>query len=300
MPQLNEINSQQLSNWRKEALKQAKIGKLLHYIPLLQQTDPNLFAIYILTKDNHINAQGDITETFPLMSLIKPFLLLYLLSEFGQEFIFQRVGRKPSSYPFNSLEQLQLDYGFPRNPMINSGAIALASLLPGNKGYTKCQNLQTWLNQQANCHFILDELMLESVRALPNHKNQAIIEELTKSKHIKNPEITLDAYNRICCLSGNIIDLARLGFLLIKPSNNIFQKNCLIVREIMTTCGLYEASESFAKKVKFPTKSGVSGAILSIVPGQGAIACYSPPLDAQGNSIASLWMIQKIADYLNS
>ena len=66
----------------------------------------------------------------------------------------------------------------------------------------------------------------------------------------------------------------------------------------MTTCGLYEASENFAKKIGFPSKSGVSGAILSIVPQQGAIACYSPPLDSQGNSVASAYLIQKIARYL--
>ncbi|MGB5770051.1 MAG: glutaminase, partial [Crocosphaera sp.] len=65
-------------------------------------------------------------------------------------------------------------------------------------------------------------------------------------------------------------------------------------------CGLYEASENFAQIIGFPSKSGVSGAILSIVPEQGAIACYSPPLDAQGNSVASLFIIQKIAHYLNS
>ena len=298
MNQLKNLSLQQLSNWLAETSQSANLGKLPDYIPLLQQTNPNLLAFCILTGDNQLIAQGDIHHKFPLMSLIKPFLLLYLLSKFGEQSIFEKVGREPSNYQFNSLEQLQQDQGFPRNPMINSGAITLASLLPGEDGSTRCKNLQDWLNQQGNCNFSLDKAMLKSVLSCPNLRNQAIVEELTKFNQIQAPDIALDAYNHICCLSGNIIDLAYLGSLLVKPSHRISPAHCSIVRRIMTTCGLYEASESFAKIVKFPTKSGVSGAVLSIVPEQGAIASYSPPLDRQGNSIVSLLMIQKIAQYL--
>ncbi|MEA5534798.1 glutaminase [Crocosphaera sp. XPORK-15E] len=297
---LTNLTSQQLSQWLTEASQAANKGKLPNYIPLLQQTAPNLLAVCILPINHQINAQGDIDKTFPLMSIIKPFLLFYLLSQLGKEFIFNKVGRDPSNYPFNSLEQLQIDQGFPRNPMINSGAITLASLLPGKDGKTRSKNLQEWLNKQANCHLFLDKLMLKSVQSLPNIRNQAILQELVKQNQINEPEITLDAYNQICCLSGTIIDLARLGLLLVNCSPSLSQENCLIVREIMTTCGLYEASENFAKKVGFPTKSGVSGAILSLVPEQGAIACYSPPLDAEGNSISSLFIIKKIAQFLAS
>ena len=297
MKQLTNLKPQQLYHWLTEASQQAKIGKLPNYIPLLNNIDSTLFAVCIITTDQHINLQGDSEIQFPLMSIIKPFLLLYLLSEFGQDFVCKKVGNYPSSYPFNSLEQLQLDKGFPRNPMINSGAITLASLLPGKDGNIRCNNLQKWLNKKGQCNLILDELMLNSVQSLPNIRNQEIIEYLSKKGHIKKPEITLDTYNKICCLSGTIIDLARLGLLLVK-SYDISPENCCIVRDIMTTCGLYQASENFANKVGFPTKSGVSGAILSIVPEQGVIASYSPPLDAEGNSIASLFIIQKIANYL--
>ena len=298
MKRLSDLSSEKLSHWFVEASQQEKKGNLPNYIPLLQEVDPSLFAVCIVTHDHHIILQGNSEKKFPLMSIIKPFLLLYLLSEYGQELIFQKVGDKPSKYPFNSLEQLQLDKGFPRNPMINSGAITLASLLPGNDGNTRCKKLQQWLNKQGQCHLVLDELMLKSVQSLPNIRNQAILEYLSKQGHIKEPEITLDTYHKICCISGKIVDLAKLGLLLVK-SSGIAQENCSIVTDIMTTCGLYEASENFAQIIGFPSKSGVSGAILSIVPEQGAIACYSPPLDVQGNSVASLFIIQKIAHYLN-
>ncbi|MDJ0730751.1 MAG: glutaminase [Crocosphaera sp.] len=297
MKQLSYLPLEQLSNWLLEAYQQAKKGKLPDYIPLLKQTDPSLLAICIITENDNILIEGDSQITFPLMSIIKPFLLLYLLSKLGDNFIFQKVNSKPSNYPFNSLEQLQLDQGFPRNPMINSGALTLVSLLSGKDSNKRCHNLQQWLNKQSQSNLFLDELMLNSVESLPNPRNQAIIDELTQRNHIKDPEITLDTYNKICCLSGTIIDLAKLGLLLVN-SSNISSENASIVRDIMTTCGLYQASEDFAEKIGFPSKSGVSGAILSIVPQQGAIACYSPPLDAQGNSVASSYLIRKIANYL--
>ncbi|MDJ0659526.1 MAG: glutaminase [Crocosphaera sp.] len=299
MKQLSHLSSEQLWNWLIQAHQEAKKGELPHYIPLLKQVNPSLLTLCLITKDYYTLNQGDSHITFPLMSIIKPFLLLYLLSKLGEELLFRKVGSVPSNYPFNSLEQLRLDQGFPRNPMINSGALTLASLLPGKDGDTKCQNLQQWLNQQGKSELFLDELMLESVQSLPNPRNQAILDELTRKNHIKNPEITLDTYNKICCLSGTIIDLAKLGLLLVN-SQNIEQNYVSIVTKIMTACGLYEASKNLTTKIKFPSKSGVSGAILSIVPEQGAIACYSPPLDAQGNSVASLYMIEKIANYLNT
>ncbi|MDJ0598962.1 MAG: glutaminase [Crocosphaera sp.] len=299
MKQLSNLSSPQLSNWLTQASKQAKKGTLPNYIPLLQQTNPSLLSICIITKNNYLLTQGDSYIKFPLMSIIKPFLLLHLLSKFGAKSIFKKVASEPSNYPFNSLEQLQLDQGFPRNPMINSGALTLASLLPGKDSDTRCHNLQQWLNKQSQCQLFLDELMLKSVQSLPNPCNQAIINELTRTNHINDPETTLDTYNKICCLSGTIIDLAKLGLLLINPPK-IDSKNASIVREMMTTCGLYEASKKFTDKIGFPSKSGVSGAILSIVPEQGAIACYSPPLNTQGNSVGSLYLIEKIANYLKS
>ena len=152
MKQLSDLSSEQLWNWLTQASQQAKKGKLPQYIPLLQETEPSLLAVCVITKDRYPLTQGDSHINFPLMSIIKPFLLLYLLSKLGEEFIFTQVGSYPSNYPFNSLEQLQLDQGFPRNPMINSGALTLASLLPGEDSNTRCQNLQQWLNQKSQSH----------------------------------------------------------------------------------------------------------------------------------------------------
>jgi glutaminase len=83
-------------------------------------------------------------------------------------------------------------------------------------------------------------------------------------------------------------DLARLGRLLAAESDWLKTLNRQIVNAVMLTCGLYEASSRFAIRIGLPMKSGISGALLAVVPGQGAIACYGPALDSAGNSVAGL------------
>ncbi len=296
---LSNINQPQLKVWVEEALAQTKSGNLPTYIPLLAEANPNSFAVVLQSLDNHILSLGDVETKVPLMSVIKPFLLFYLLSKFGNDFVFNIVGKESSEKPFNSLEQLEADGGWSRNPMINSGAIALSSLLLGNTATERCKNFCYWLNNYGNCQLFLDEKMLASIRSLPNHNNQAIAQKLLESGYIKDAEITLDTYNQICCLSGSIFDVANLGILLVKPPNYDWKKYCFTVQELMTICGLYEASSRYAVEIGIPIKSSVSGIVLGLVPGAGVIVCYSPPLDREGNSVVGLFLLEVISRNLD-
>lgn len=297
---LSTLSQSQFNSRAREAKERAKIGRLPDYIPRLCQANPDWFAVQMQNINDRIYQFGDLTLSFPLMSSVKPFILLYLLEEFGAEMVFSRVGMDPSDRPFNSLEQLQVDGGFPRNPMINSGAIALCSILPGSDGVSRCETLRLWLNQQADCHLFFDQLMLASVQSLPNERNIDLATELAASGYLTPPKVTaLDTYNRVCCLAGTVIDLVRLGLLLVSPRNGILPQHLKIVKALMSTCGLYELSGRFAVQVGIPTKSGVSGALLSVVPKEGAIACYSPPLDKAGNSVGGLFLLEKLAGVLN-
>jgi len=295
MKTLKKLDRQEWQAWVNEAIAEAKKGNLPRYIPLLNHCNPNDYALLVTCLEEEVFCSGNQLKTFPLMSVIKPFLLLYLLSQQGSGWVFKRVGKEPSDYPFNSLTQLELDQGFPRNSMINSGAIRLAGLLSGNTSRDRCLGLQDWLNQQGNCQLFLDEEMLASVQSRPNERNQALVREMVNHGHLKNPEQALDTYNQICCLAGNIEDLAELGMLLVRSRPPLKKEDCQQVQTLMSSCGLYEASAQFAKEIGLPTKSGVSGVFLSIIPEQGAIAIYSPPLDPQGNSVAGLYLIRKIA-----
>ncbi|MEG4943521.1 glutaminase A [Microcoleus sp. F4-D5] len=296
--QLSSLEPEQLAAWAKEAINRSKSGQIPAYIPLLARADREGFAVQIRASDGQILSWGSIAQTFPLMSAVKPFVLLYLLCELGEKTVFDCVGCEPSELPFNSLTQLEIDQGKPRNPMINSGAIALASLIPGQNAVSRCQNLLQWLNQQANSQLFVDELMLDSVKTNPNQNNWNLALKMVESGYIQNAEIALETYNRVCCLSGTVEDLAKLGMVLVNSGDRAMGENCRTVKALMATCGLYEASARFALRVGLPAKSGVSGAMLSVIPGQGAIGFYSPPLDREGNSLGGLFLLEKIAKTL--
>jgi glutaminase len=293
------LSSSQLRDWVEQAQQRSRQGHLPQYIPQLAGVDPEIFAVCIISQNNFIQTEGNHNYRFPLMSVIKPFLLLHLLVELGIENVFEKVGIEPSEYPYNALAQLQADGGKPRNPMINSGAITLADKLAGNTARDRCETLMAWLNQWGNCQLILDESVYASVASLPNPNNQALTQTLLKSGQIQDAKMALDTYNLICCISGTVVDLAQLGMMLVQPPDSIGLQSCKMVKALMMTCGLYQASAEFAVKVGLPTKSGVSGAVLSVIPHHGAIACYSPPLDAQGNSIGGLDLIAEMAQALN-
>ena len=48
---------------------------------------------------------------------------------------------------------------------------------------------------------------------------------------------------------------------------------------------MYAPSGTWAYMVGLPAKSGVSGGVLAVVPGQMGLAVYSPRLDAHGHSV---------------
>ena len=292
MNRLARLRLKDIQAWVGEVHLSDRKGQTPYYIPVLKQVNPDVFALQIHCLEGEILSWGDETVTFPLMSVIKPFLLLCLLTHLGEDAVFRRVGKQASSYPFNSLTQLQEDCGFSRNPMINSGAIALADLLGGETPESRCENLLLWLNKMGNCQLFLDHSVLESVHSCPNVHNQALSLELEKNGYISDRYLALETYNQICCLSGKIADLASLGKLILASS---FADTVL---EIMANCGLYETSQQFALEVGFPTKSGVSGALLSIVPDEGVIACYSPLLNEQGNSILGLNLVTHISHFV--
>lgn len=296
---LASLTQPQLDQWVQQAKAQIQGGTTPHYIPLLQKAEPYTFGVHIRSVTGTVYCAGETHHKFPLMSVIKPLLLLFLLEQLGAATIFEKVGMLPSDQAFNSLAQLEADRGWPRNPMINSGAIVLAGLLPGTSSLEQCEALRQWLNQQAGVKLFLDQAMLASVRLSGGQRNRELATFLHRCHHLPEPDRALDTYNQICCLSGTVADLSELGLLLTQPQPFIAAQHRCLVNALVATCGLYEASVPFLARVGLPTKSGVSGALLSIVVGAGAIACYGPALDEAGNSIAGLFLVEQLAQSLN-
>jgi glutaminase len=297
LTKLEAFSQTDLDGWINQVKLQAHQGHVASRIALLSKTDPQWFAVEIRTQTGVLYQSGDLDRTFPLMSAIKPFLLLYLLEQRGMQ-VFDLVGVEPSNLPFNSLQQLINDGGRPRNPMINSGAITLADKLPGKTGDDRCQQFCAWLNRQGGCHLSLDQAMLTSVRSAGREPNQALVHYLSQVGALNDPESAIDTYEQICCLSGCVSDLAQLGTLLASDRSTISAYHRRTVNAIMLTCGLYEASAVYAVRIGLPMKSGISGALVAVVPHQGAIACYSPTLDHVGNPVAGVALVETLSQAL--
>ena len=60
---------------------------------------------------------------------------------------------------------------------------------------------------------------------------------------------------------------------------------------VMTTCGMYNGAGKFVKDLGIPSKSGVSGNLLSVVPGIGSIVTWAPRLNAEGNTVKGIAMV---------
>ena len=295
---IKSINIHNLSSWVEQSKTQAAQGKVIERIPQLAIVNPNRFAVHISCEPGENYSLGDTACVFPFMSVIKPFSLLYLLEYYGVKQVLQWVGVKSSDAPFNSLVQLIADNGYPRNPMINSGAITLADKLPGKDGNECTQLFCEWLNKLADTQLYIDANILASVRVSRSRINIDITNYLYEAGHLNNIELSLDVYEQICCISGTVEDLAKLGKVLACKSEVIKNQHRQIVNAVMLTCGLYEASAEYAVKIGLPIKSGIGGGLVAIIPNQGAIASYSPALDIVGNPVAGLALMETISQKL--
>lgn len=105
----------------------------------------------------------------------------------------------------------------------------------------------------------------------------------------------------------NVEGIARFGAMLanngINPSTGERIVDPATVKAtvtIMSTCGMYNGAGAFTKQYGIPTKSGVSGGLMTVVPGIGAVGSYSPPLNEEGNCVRGIGIIEKLNEiYIN-
>ena len=65
---------------------------------------------------------------------------------------------------------------------------------------------------------------------------------------------------------------------------------------VMNSCGMSDYSGEFAYNIGLPSKSGIQGAMMIIVPGKMGICVYSPLLDQSQNSTRGVLFAKMISD----
>lgn len=270
--------------------------------PALERADPNQFGICVVGTAGRSYEAGDTQVPFTIMSVAKPFVFALVCEQLGPSEMQRLIGVNATGMAFNSLAAVEQAPGGHTNPMVNSGAIATTSLMPGDSAEAKWAALVDGLSRFAGGDLSLDDEVYQSATAT-NFRNQAISRLLESFGALYwDPTETVDLYTRQSSLSVTARDLAVMGATLasggVNPITNervIDASTCHDVLAVMTIAGLYETSGDWLYQVGLPGKSGIGGGIVTVSPGKGGLATFSPPLDAAGNSVRG----QKVARYLS-
>jgi glutaminase len=261
-----------------------------------------LFGICIVGTSGNVYAIGDSDYEFTIMSVSKPFIFALVCEEIGVEEARQKLGVNATGMAFNSLAGIERSPDGRSNPMVNSGAIATTSLVPGGNLEARWKFIHDGLSRFAGRKLPLNDEVYASASAT-NFRNQAIARMLQSYGRIYiDPADAVDLYTKQCALNVSAKDLAVMGATLADGGVNPITKErvvdssvCHYALAVMTTAGLYETSGDWLFDIGLPGKSGIGGGIVTVSPGKGGLGTFAPPLDAAGNSVKG----QLAAKYLS-
>ncbi|MBR2050416.1 MAG: glutaminase [Rikenellaceae bacterium] len=283
-----------LENIYQEILPYAKEGKQADYIPELAKVNPDQFGMFIHSIYGETASIEQADTRFSIQSISKVFALAMCLSIKGDD-LWKRVGREPSGTAFNSLIQLEVEHGIPRNPFINAGALVMADILFSHLD-DPANDFLNFVRAVANNPTIEYNRDVANSERENGYLNAAIANLLKYHGTIENDiESVLNFYFLMCSIEMSCRELS-LAFLAFANHRRKFDyagisltaSQVKRINAIMQTCGFYDEAGEFAYFVGLPGKSGVGGGIVAIHPLQYSVAVWSPRLNSKGNSVMGM------------
>jgi glutaminase len=270
----------------------------------------DLLGVCVVTTDGSTFRTGDCDYAFAIESISKVFSLALVMETIGMDAVREKLGADPAGLPFNSVLALELHEGKPLSPLVNAGAIATTSLVPGRDAEACWEAVLDVQGRFAGHPVALSPEVNDSEQAT-NFHNRAIGWLLYSAGSCYcDPMRAVDVYTRQCptrqCSTLiTSLDLAVMGATLAAGGVNpitgervMAHAHVAPILAEMVMEGLYTASKDGAYTVGLPGKSGVGGGILAVVPGEMAIAAFLPPLDEAGNSVRGQVAVATIANEL--
>lgn len=291
----------------KKNIPETKLGTVASYIPELDKARKDALGIYIIDNEGNEYFSGDYEIKFTIQSISKIVALMLAILDNGEEYVFSKVGMEPTGDPFNSITKLETSREKkPYNPLINAGAIAVSSMIKGKDARDRFERLLDFFKKLSEDETLDVNYKIYCGESETGNRNRAMGYFLKGEGIIEgNVEDALDIYFKQCSIEVTAKTLAKIGLFL---ANNgklstgeivITPKIATIVKTLMVTCGMYDSSGEFAVRAGIPSKSGVGGGILSVVPGKMGIGVYGPSLDKKGNSIAGISLLEDLSTELN-
>jgi glutaminase len=210
-------------------------GNVATVYPALAAAPSGLFGISVAASSGALFSAGDVTRAFTFMSIAKPFVFALIGDRFGAQRARRRLGVNATGLPFDSVAAVEsADHGA-TNPMVNAGAIATVSLVPGATAPAKWDFIAAGLSAFAG------------------------------------RELRLDQPTYACASAAGLrVTGAEAG-------------RCTLA--VMATAWMYETPGDWLYDTGVPGKSGISGGIVAVAPGKGAVGTFAPPLDQADNSV---------------
>lgn len=292
-----------LDDIHREMAAKMRRGKVADYIPQLAAVDPGHFGIAVTTIDGREFTAGEADTAFSIQSVSKVFTLTLALGKVGDR-LWGRVGREPSGTAFNSIVQLELEHGKPRNPFINAGAIAVADvLLAGHQPKEAIGEIVQFVRFLAGDETIVIDNRVARSETDTGFRNFALAQFMRSFGKLDHPaEHVLGVYFHQCALAMSCRQLSHAGLFLAAGGRNPVTGHTVVSRDrarrinaLMLTCGHYDGSGDFAYRVGLPGKSGVGGGILVVAPGKASITVWSPGLNENGNSLLGSQALEILA-----
>jgi glutaminase len=280
-------------------------GEVASYIPALAKADPNRLGLALVLKDGSSFVAGDADEPFSIQSISYVFTLCLALHHVKGS-LWNHVGREPAGSPVNSILQLEMEKGRPRNPLTSAGALVVCDQLIGAVGGADAAvgELLGFVRERCgNDRVAIDESLAMS-ESRSGAFNRSLAYFIAAFGNLKAPvEELLSAYYRICSIAMSCRQLAQAALFLafdgVDPRTGdsvTIASRSRRINTLMLTCGHYDNSGDFAFRVGLPGKSAVSGGIVAIVPGEGAACVWSPGLNSAGTSLAGAMALERLAE----
>jgi glutaminase len=279
-------------------------GKPASYIPSLKGADLSKFGIALALRDGTTFVAGDGDDCFSIQSISYVFSLALALHHVKGA-LWNHVGREPAGAAVNSIIQLELAKGKPRNPLTGPGALVVCDQLIGRRGRDEAMaELLAFLRERAADEGIKVDETIAMSESRAGAFNRSLAHFISAFGNLTNPpEDVLSLYYHQCSVSMSCRQLARAALFLAFDGIDTATGDAVCtpsrsrrVNALMLTSGHYDVSGDFAFRIGLPGKSAMSGAILAVIPGTGAVCVWSPGLTEAGTSLVGAIALERLVE----
>ncbi|MGE0170351.1 glutaminase A [Nocardioides sp.] len=271
-------------------------GAVARSIPELARVHPDTFGFAVTTVDGVEFGVGASDVAFSLQSITKLFALTALLRL--DPTAWEHVGWSPTELGYDSVSELERGAGRSRNPFVNAGALVVTDRLLHHTG-SAVDTVTDLIRELSGDENVASDGAVASSEAGADHRNRALAHMLAEHGQLLNDvDVVLAHYYAQCAITASALSVARASRFLADrqmPDRVLDPANVRRINAVLLTSGMYNAAGEIAYRIGLPAKSGIGGGVVATLPGVGTVCAWSPPLNADGNSVGAVAAIEAFA-----